>query len=240
MRRNPTLVRTAKAMAARLNLDVHRRDLTHPARRVAAMRTAGIDCVLDVGANTGQYAAGLREHGYQGRIESFEAIPALVEQLAPAVDADPLWRLQGYAVGRTDGTIPFHVSEDTVTSSALVASEQLLDRISSASIAQTVEVPVHTLASVWTDVVGPTSGVMLKVDVQGFEHAVLDGLGDRINDVALVEIEMGLVGLYEGGASIYDLLPRLHDDGFSVVSIDSGFVDQRTGQVLDIDMLMAR
>jgi FkbM family methyltransferase len=227
-------------LAARLNLDVHRRDLAHPARRTAAMRGAGVDLVLDVGANTGQYVAGLRAHGYTGRVESFEAIPVLATELSARAAEDGRWRVHGHALGVADGTIPFHVSEDTVTSSALIASDALLERISSASTVQTIDVPCHPLAGVWADVVGDARSVMLKIDVQGFEHAVLDGLADRIDDISLIEVEMGLVGLYEGGASIHDLLPRLHDRGFTVVSIDSGFVDRDSGQVLDIDMLMKR
>lgn len=81
---------------------------------------------------------------------------------------------------------------------------------------------------------------MLKVDVQGFEHSVLDGARESLQDISLIEIEMGLTKLYENGSSVHDLLPRLKAMGYDVILLESGFVDAATGQVLDIDMLMGR
>ena len=41
------------------------------ARRLRIMERLHIDLVLDLGANTGQYARGLRRAGYEGTIVSF-------------------------------------------------------------------------------------------------------------------------------------------------------------------------
>ena len=51
----------------------------------------GIDLVLDVGANTGQFGTFLRELGYRGTIASFEPIPSAHDQLVQRSKNDPDW-----------------------------------------------------------------------------------------------------------------------------------------------------
>lgn len=230
----------AKRGAQAANLDVHRLDLAHPARRAAAMRAQGVDVVLDVGANCGQYVRWLRQSGYSGRIVSFEPIPEMFEAMERALAADVGWIGVQAAVGAVAGHVALNVSGDTVTSSILTPRQSLTSRIQSAEPERTTEVEVVTIDGVWPDHVGEKSSVLLKVDVQGFEHSVLDGALRSLPHVALLEIEMGLTQLYEGGSTLYDLLPRVHALGFEIVSLDCGYVDASSGQVLDIDMLLAR
>ncbi|UZJ24973.1 FkbM family methyltransferase [Rhodococcus antarcticus] len=230
----------AKQVANRFNVELSRLDLTHAARRQAAMRSAGIDLLLDVGANRGQYVSWIRRAGYGGRIVSFEPIPSVMADMRSRLSADPSWSGMELALGAAAGTVDFHVTADTVTSSTLLPGVHLTGQIPGASVVETISVEVTRLEDVWAQVVPAGSRTMLKVDVQGAEHAVLDGLADRIIEVALVDIEMALVPLYIGGSTIYDLLPRLHEAGFDVVSIDSGFVDTSSGQVLDVDLLLRR
>lgn len=230
----------AKQIANRFNVELSRLDLTHAARRQAAMRTAGIDVLLDVGANRGQYVSWVRRAGYEGRVVSFEPIPSVIADMRSRLAADPSWSGMEIALGAAAGTVDFHVTADTVTSSTLPPGDQLTGKIPGASVVETISVEGARLNDVWEQVVPPGSRTMLKIDVQGAEHAVLDGLADRIAEVHLIEVEMALVPLYVGGSTIYDMLPRLHGAGFDVVSIDSGFVDAASGQVLDVDLLLRR
>ena len=54
---------------------IHRRKSpTLEAHLGLILRQRAIDLVIDVGANAGQFGAGLRRIGYQGRILSFEPV----------------------------------------------------------------------------------------------------------------------------------------------------------------------
>ena len=57
------------------------------------LRQQAIDAVIDVGANTGQYATRLRAAGWAGPILSFEPIPEVHRQLAEQAAADPDWEV---------------------------------------------------------------------------------------------------------------------------------------------------
>lgn len=60
-----------------------------------------IDCVIDVGANTGQYGELLRELGYSGSIVSFEPVKAIFQQLKANSANDPSWFCYNLALGDT-------------------------------------------------------------------------------------------------------------------------------------------
>jgi hypothetical protein len=52
------------------------------------LQTLQIDCVVDVGANNGQYADLVRSIGYRGPIVSFEPIPELAKALTARSASD--------------------------------------------------------------------------------------------------------------------------------------------------------
>lgn len=235
------LVGAVKAAAAAMGYEVHRSDLAHPGRRVAAMRARHIDLTLDVGANSGQYVQWLRAAGYHGKIVSFEPIPTVFQAMAASLENDPNWSGRNVALGATRGQAVLHVAQSSVLSSLLEPTGDLRGHIPASETLQEVTVPVFALDDIWAELVPDRSSVMLKIDTQGYEHPVLDGVAKHLSEVSLVEIEMSLVDLYEGGSSIFDVLPRLREAGFGIVSINSsGFVDAGTGQVLDVDVLAGR
>ena len=213
--------------------------IDHPDRRQRALVTAGVDLLLDVGANEGQFAALVRERGYTGRLVSFEPLPEAFTALTQSRRDDRLWRGVNTALGAASGTADLNVTADTRCSSLLPVGA-IADYIPVAEHVRTVEVRVQRLDALWPDLVEAGDTVALKIDTQGFEVGVLDGLGARLADVAVLELELSLLPLYDGGSAFEAVLPRLTAAGFGIVSIDCGHADRATGQVLDVDVLLCR
>ncbi len=92
-----------------------------------------------------------------------------------------------------------------------------------------VTVPTVALDEVWGELVSDGARVIVKVDLQVGEHGAFADLRRHVRDVALIEVEMGSLQLYDDGSPLYDLLPRLTDEGFAAISVGSGFVDAAAG-----------
>ena len=78
-----------------LGLDlVRHKSLRHPlGRRVRLINGLGVDLVIDVGANEGQYARELRTFGYDGLIISLEPLAKPYAILQAASRRDAKWRV---------------------------------------------------------------------------------------------------------------------------------------------------
>lgn len=210
------------------------------ARRQRLFQTHGISLVLDVGANTGQYARGLRRSGYRGRIVSFEPVRSAFQRLQRAAAGDPRWQVENLALGRRDGRATIHVSGDSRASSML---QMLPAHREIAGYFDTVgreSVEMRRLDSVFGRYVRPGDRVLLKLDVQGLEPQVLAGARASLARIAGIQIELSLAPLYQGELGIVPMLSRLQRAGFSLMSLEYGFCDPRTGRMLQVDGLLFR
>src|SRR5262245_943650 len=86
---------------------------------VSMIRSRQVDLVVDVGANTGQFALKLRQLGYSGRILSFEPVKSVFERLAVNAANDHNWDVLNLAVGDEVKEGSIHVSKMTLFSSML-------------------------------------------------------------------------------------------------------------------------
>jgi FkbM family methyltransferase len=138
-----------------------------------------VDCVLDVGANVGQYRNFLRaEVGYTGRIVSFEPIPRNVARLRECAAADPAWHIEPYALGAVPGPATFNVTAESVFSSFLkpTAGSAELFRGDSA-VTERIEVQVRMLDEVLPGLEREFAPrrMYLKLDTQGYDLEVVRG-----------------------------------------------------------------
>jgi hypothetical protein len=76
-------------------------------------RHLNINCVLDVGANTGIYGSWLRNNGYQGYLISFEPVSRSFRELQQRAARDPKWKVHNMALGSVTGTMDINVTRQS-------------------------------------------------------------------------------------------------------------------------------
>jgi FkbM family methyltransferase len=196
-----------------------------------------VSVVLDVGANSGQFASGLRAAGFEGRIVSFEPTSEAYSHLERSAATDPLWECRRCALGDSDGTITINVAGNAgESSSVLPMLKSHQDAYPPANYVGTEEVPIVRLDSIAPEILRPTDMVFLKLDVQGFEKHVLDGGEATVKDHCVgLQLELSFLPLYEGGMLIREALDIAAALGFTLTGVSPNFVDMRNGRTLQAD-----
>ena len=209
-------------------------------RRAQNMTALGIVKVFDVGAHDGGYGRELREHGYNGTIESFEPLSAPFQRLAKKASMDGNWHVNQIGLGITNCEASINVSSRP-SSSSFLKMTATHEKASPGSEYQGVEsVRIGRLDSYSSpnDIKG--SPTWLKVDVQGYEQKVLEGAGNVLREFAAIELELSLAPVYEGAPLIEEMISYLRQQGFVPTSFEDVFVDPDTARVLQVNCIFMR
>jgi FkbM family methyltransferase len=213
----------------------------HWARIVDLLTAHGVTLVLDVGANSGQYATALRRNGYAGRIVSFEPLAAAHAALTATAADDPGWTAAPRcAVGAEAGTVTINVSPESDMSSLLPMTDTAERHLASARPTSTESVAMTTLTAELPRYAGADDTVFVKSDTQGYEAAVLDGLGDAVARVAGLQLELSLVPVYDGQPDHLVLQNRLAALGFTPHLVVPGYWSRHYGRMLEYDVVCFR
>lgn len=205
------------------------------------LRALGINCVLDVGANRGQFARRLRAVGYRGRIVSFEPVPDVVRRLRANAADDPDWWVRDVATGDIDTTTEINVVPGTM-SSLLPASDFGKQWSGRLRESHTEEIPVRRLDGLLDEV---TEGiaqprVFLKMDTQGYDLPTLEGLGDRLDEILGLQSELSCLPIYDGMPRMAEQLQAYESRGFEVSALFPVTRERSTLRMIEVDAVMVR
>lgn len=198
----------------------------------------GIDLLVDVGANVGQYAKAARRAGYGGTLVSIEPLGSAFEQLQSAAADDPQWEVVRSAVGATAGSLTLHVSKGSIFSSALRILDNAVAADGNAKQIGDEEVSLVTLDEVLAG--RDYAGLAVKIDVQGFERDVLDGAERSLSVAKVVEMELSPRPVYEGQMLMEESLRRMADAGFVLSLSENLLRDQVSGRCLQFNGIFTR
>ncbi len=199
------------------------------------LKSQEVNVVLDVGANTGQYAKELRELGYDDRIVSFEPLSQPFTELSKKAAADPAMEAVHLALGKEEAEIDINVSENTVSSSFLEMLPEHKEIVPSSGTVKTEKVQVKTLDQVFPDHVQNGDNAFLKIDTQGFERDVIEGATEALAQLKGLQVELTLSPLYTDQPLIEDIIALLRPHGMVPVWIEHGFKDPKTQYLKQVD-----
>ena len=207
-------------------------------RRLLEMHN--IATVVDVGANAGQYALKLREIGYRGRIISIEPLLAAHTLLQRRSSRDPDWTVaERMALGDETGQKTMNISANLVSSSFLRMKQTHTDAAAESKVIGKESIPVRRLDDIM-DNLNILSNVFLKLDVQGFEQKVLSGASTFLTVTEGLQMELSLEELYDGQPLYTELIQFVEGRGFKLFALYPGFMDKRTGRLLQFDGIFFR
>lgn len=149
---------------------------------------------------------------------------------------DKYWEVFNFALGSHEAISTLYLSSNDGMSSSLKIPGRHLNDFPTVSFAGTEEVSVKKLSTLLNDAAG---NIMLKLDVQGFELEALMGIGDALNKIVAIELEMTLIPMYQGEASLGRILVAIEDMGFQLFSI-SEFGKGKHGQVSYFDVIAVK
>ena len=170
------------------------------------------DCVWDVGANVGAYTAEfLARVDGGGRVVAVEPVPSNAVRVAALADDPPLTVVQA-ALARDDGSMALDVSGPSGETSKLRdAPGAITVRVARGDTLLREGIPAPHV---------------VKIDVEGFEGDVLDGMPSALASARAVVVEIHFAVLLDRGLPEEPLriLNLLRSAGFSVSWLDSSHV----------------
>jgi FkbM family methyltransferase len=147
------------------------------------LRSLKANCVIDVGANTGQYGRILRKLGFEGRIVSFEPQAHAFAELLQASAGDDSWHVHQVALGREEEVREMNIFAAHDFSSFLDPNDFSRKQFRhNVEITERQSTAITTLSAVAGEVLKDISQprVFLKLDTQGFDLEFFHGATEML------------------------------------------------------------
>ncbi len=179
------------------------------------------DVIWDIGANIGHYTELFsRAAGERGTVVAFEPVPGCFQQLSQRVTGCANVRLVNAGLGRASGTVNFDVGDGSVHPNARIVEN-------GGAGGKVMQLPIYSGDDAASKQGLPRPNIA-KVDVEGFELDVLQGMGGVLRDGAcrdiFVEVHFGLLAQRGMTTAPDEIVGLLRGAGFEVRWVDASHI----------------
>lgn len=198
----------------------------------------GLDTVVDIGANKGQFALAARRWAPHSRVIAFEPLDGPSAIFRKVFEGDGKVVLHQAAIGPVSAQLTMHVSSREDSSSLLPISVEQTAMFPGTGEAATATVTVATLDAFlnFGDIVAPA---LLKLDVQGYEYEALKGCESLLHAFDWVYCECSYVEFYAGQKLADEVATWLEAQGFELEG-KFNLVRDPQGRTVQADFLFKR
>jgi FkbM family methyltransferase len=205
-----------------------------------------IDCILDVGANTGQYGKYIRGLGFSGHIFSFEPCNVSYKKLIEASAKDEKWHVFQCGLGDSTSTMAMNVfPENSVFSSLLkVKKGGLLETKYNLNDFEVYSEDVDVFRM---DEIMPSKieefgfkRIFLKMDTQGYDSYVFKGAKGILKNIVSIQSEISLIEVYDDMMNYHDSLKLYEENSFLVSGLYPVSRDEKSLAIIEYDCIMVR
>lgn len=222
-----------------VGLELTRADRS-PSRTLLGLRHLPIQTIIDVGANTGQFARHIIQFFPQARLFCFEPLaePFAELQRWAKTQAGQV-RAFNVALGAEDGEAQMFRHTEHSASSSLLTTTDVCNQLYPQTRAQdTVPVNLTTLDAALGEQSLPPE-LLIKLDTQGYERQVIAGATETFRQAHACIVEANLYKLYDQQPSFIELAVLLNDFGFRY----AGNLEQTysaSGEVVYVDAVFLK
>ena len=185
-----------------------------------ALRSEGLSCLFDVGANTGEWTSAAHEVFPTAAIHCFEIMPSTAEKLAQRVGGMDGVKINTCGLSEHGGTVALRFFPDNDTLTTATQYPHKLSACRTTGQVITGDAYIKEIAAEHVDFV--------KIDVEGMEHRVLAGLAGSLSKgtIDIVQFEYGTVNILTKFL-LRDFYELFEGYGFAVGKIYPNHVDFR-------------
>ena len=212
----------------------------NPGHTLLGLRQMPIRTVVDVGANTGQFAAHIRRVFPQANLFCFEPLAEAFAELQ-RWSATQTGRVEAFnlALGDKEGEVSMFRHVEHSPSSSLLQTTEVCNQLYPQTQSQdSVTVKLSTLdAALGHEPL--QSEILIKLDTQGYERQVIQGATNVLKKAKACIVEINLFQLYDQQPSFLELAELLNRQGYRY----AGNLEQTyssAGEVVYVDALFLK
>ena len=194
--------------------------------------------ILDVGANTGQFALKMRSIFPNAMIYSFEPIPTVFDLLLENFKGDKKFKGFNFGLGNKTEMMSFNLNEFSDSSSLLKMTDVHKTNFPHTNNESSITISVEKLDVVFKDEI--ISPLLIKLDVQGFEDKVIFGGENIISKADLIITEVSFYELYENQTLFDKIYTDLRKLGFEYIGNYDQLRSPLNNKILQADAIFAK